>query len=102
MAKNEQTSAKAASAASKVLRDPKASAAAKSAAGSAPTSGSGEVNGIANRVLAWEKVLRCLARAIGPLLLELSMTHHRHLVSLTQVEQAKMGWRRVFHLSTIK
>jgi hypothetical protein len=37
MAKNEQTSKKAASAASKVLRDPRASAAAKSAAGSALT-----------------------------------------------------------------
>jgi hypothetical protein len=37
MAKNEQTSRKAGSAASKVLRDPKSSAAAKSAAGSALT-----------------------------------------------------------------
>ena len=37
MAKNEKTSPKAASAASKVLRDPKASKAAKTAAGSALT-----------------------------------------------------------------
>jgi len=37
MARNETTGKKAASAASKVLRDPKASAAAKSAAGSALT-----------------------------------------------------------------